>query len=107
MANDNRLVQYLYNYPVLSINRDIANTETNFTLGEDLCRRTENIGKKILALGIQGAKGTDFTINDTQGYIGDSQVFELDNVMNIFSFTVGTPRTKYPQGILITILFES
>ena len=102
-----RLIQYLYSYPIISENGEYEEALTTFDLGENLLEKEENLEKKLISLGIQAEKGTKFIVNGNTGYIGKSGIFEIDNIIDITSFSIGEKEDKYPYKILVNMLFES
>lgn len=110
MAEKNvKFIQYLYKYPTYS-SSDLKE-RTNFELGEDLCNLIADTEKakeiSIISLGIQAPRGTKFFINGSEGVIGSTGRFELNQTIIIKSLIIGTSNdAALYSNIIVDILYH-
>lgn len=67
---------------------------------------SENIidGLNVIKIGIQAPSGTEFSINGSSVIMGDTELLELDNTINLQSLIF--PKTSDLKNIIIDILYD-
>lgn len=99
MAQNLAIKQFVYKYA-----SEDDRQPDGFTPFEDICQNYLN-GKHIVSLGVQAPPGTEMVINNEDVIVGPSGVFELNNVIKIYSFKL--KNNIYLRKVIIDVLYDN